>query len=728
MIFDYVNSVRDIQPKVCTKDIFTDIVKKQSVKDLITKYRNGDATAKQNLPAFCFHATFDGKKRNVKNARPSGLVMVDFDKISSEELSALIERCKQLSENKLYGILLVHITPSGKGLRVVIKAQKNQLYENCNSISDYQHTIAKHLCCESKLDEVTTDLARLSFAPMFDDIIILNNELFVGSADVINFEVVENRQQSTTNVQQQMNLQTQYDGLNLKEVFFNYFMLTGGLPNEGARNSRFYSAARDLRYICDFNAYTLAANMPDVGLSFDEVFSVCSSACQSSRASSIPNIVKTAIEQTHIDVEEDDEDRDLTIKENSEIQLPVIFRPLINTCPSDFQTSALLAILPILGTLASKVRAKYIDGETHSPSFMTILSAEQASGKSFVRKFVELLLKDIKEEDAAARAVEMAFRQEMKKCKNKKDLPTPPREIVRIVPASISVAKLLQRLDYANGMHLFSFAEELDTVIKSNQSGAWSQKSDIYRNAFDNAEYGQDYMNEDTYSAVLPVFYNLLFLGTPRQTKKFMKNVENGLCSRTCFAYIPDQFGAQMPVFGKIKEKVLEKMYNQITTLRNFNGFVDLSFLHEPIQQWLEQQRIMAVKENNRARDIFRRRSAVIGFRAVMTVAPCYFLSASKNKEMLAKFAIYVANLVLEGQLSYAEKELNQIIESGSDNKKTKSQDLFKNLPEQFDIKKLSELLTKFEMKTPPRSMIYIWKRENLITDGDAKKTYKKVK
>lgn len=728
MIFDYVRSVTDRRPQRCTPEAFENLTRMPYTAEMIRRFRAGDADAKKKLPAFCFHAHFGGKPRASKFAQPSGLVMADFDHLSAERLAEICEAVKRLANDTAHGIMLAHVTPSGKGVRVVFKAKRNDIYAGCESVSQYQQRLAFLCGAKDELDAVTTDMARLSFCPQASDIFFYTSALFSETPEVTEFAdtvptaAAQASEAMTAAQSAQPTGQSSYKDTPLTDIFARYFMLSGGIPVEGERNARFYSAARDLRYICDFNPHTLAAHMPSVGLSQEEVLSVCISACGSSRASRMPQTVQAAIAEV-CDAQADDPPADA---ENVQQPLPVVMRPLVESCPTEFRDAALLALLPICGVLATGVRAQYIDGEIHSPSFMAVLTAEQASGKSFVRKFVEILLKDIREEDAAARGVEMAYRSELKKKKNAKDLPEPPRTVVRIVPASVSVAKLLQRLDYAEGKHLFSFAEELDTVIKSNSSGAWSQKSDIYRNAFDNAEYGQDYMNDDTYSAIVRVYYNLLFLGTPRQTSRFFKNVENGLVSRTCFATLPDQFGAEMPKFRKLTEDAEKKLARHIAAMRAYKGEVNLSFLHEPLAAWLERQRIMALEENNRARDIFRRRAAVIGFRAALCFAPCYVLSATSSRRMLQNFSLYVAEKVLEGQLHFAADELNAVIERGAESK-VKSQAIFEVLTPTFTLTNVAAELHKRGMKTPAKALVYLWKRANLITAGEQKRTYIKT-
>lgn len=720
MLFDYINNFKS-DPQVCHIETFKSLTNSPFVKECIEKFRNGDAEAKKRLPAFTFHATFNGRKRIVKNALPSGMIMIDFDHVADEDILKMRDLLKD-GGHEDWGVRICHVTPSGKGIRVVIKALKNHIYSECKSIRDFQQRFAHVIDMSKYLDEVTVDLARLSFCPTAEDIIYFNSCLFGESAEVTQFaESQPKLEEPEVELPLEDSGQEMYEGLNLTDIAQAYFTLIGGLPQEGNRNAAFYSASRDLRYICDFNPQVLARILPKVGLSAHELLQVAKSACLSSRASKIPQAVEDAI--ALVKSMEDEEEEPTASKE--QIQLPAIIRPIVKIAPDGFEDATILALLPVLGTLATGVRGRYLDGELHSPSLSTIITAEQASGKSFTRRIVDLLMSDIKEEDNASRVIEQAYKVDLKKKKNSKEQPEDPRVVIRIIPASVSVAKLLQRLDYAGGKHLFSFAEELDTVIKSNQSGAWSQKSDIYRNAFDNAEYGQDFMSDNSYSANLPVFYNTLFLGTPRQTQKFFKDVENGLVSRTCFARLPDGFGQKMPVMKKLSEVDRVKLEKQIKMLRAVNGEVEMKFLFPAIEEWLETERIKSLKESNRARDIFRKRAAVIGFRAALCLRPLY-TSSGKNLDRLKQFALYVANLVLEGQLEFAGRRLNEIIDSGSELTK-RSDVLFDKLSDEFNMNDVITLCKKMGIKTPSRGLIYTWNKNNLI-EKTSPHNYKKIK
>ena len=139
---------------------FWALVKASQWNENIDKYREtGDASLKRKLPAFIFQATFDettsksgkaGAWRKQAATRLTGLVVMDVDHVESEELRVKSEEFaaadfKQRA-NEL-GILLIYITPSGQGLKIVFKARLK-------------------------------DASRMSFICKESDILYLDNELF----------------------------------------------------------------------------------------------------------------------------------------------------------------------------------------------------------------------------------------------------------------------------------------------------------------------------------------------------------------------------------------------------------------------------------------------------------------------------------------------------------------------------------------------------------------------
>ena len=108
----------------------------------IDKYREtGEASLKRKLPAFIFQATFDettsktgktGAWRKQSATRLTGLVVMDIDHVEDPRAvfegwgigdpSTTLGMTKGGARDDKSRILLVYVTPSGKGLKVVFKA------------------------------------------------------------------------------------------------------------------------------------------------------------------------------------------------------------------------------------------------------------------------------------------------------------------------------------------------------------------------------------------------------------------------------------------------------------------------------------------------------------------------------------------------------------------------------------------------------------------------------
>ena len=157
---------------------FFALVRASKWNENIDKYREtGDASLKRKLPAFIFQATFDetksakgkvGRWRKQAATRLTGLVVMDIDHV--EDPRATFEKWNILGADDT-AILLVYVTPSGKGLKVVFKGDVEK-----GNLIDNQHAMAKVLGVE--VDESCKDASRMSFICKESDILYLNKELF----------------------------------------------------------------------------------------------------------------------------------------------------------------------------------------------------------------------------------------------------------------------------------------------------------------------------------------------------------------------------------------------------------------------------------------------------------------------------------------------------------------------------------------------------------------------
>ena len=739
------------------------IVHAEHVKNLCSQVAAGDKEAKRRLPAFTWQATFEeGAPRSNKNARPTGMFIIDIDHVEGsvrDYYESLRKRDVELFQERL---VAAHVTPSQHGLRLVFICDGED-----TTLAEQQRRVARRLGIA--YDEVTKDFARLSFAVPMDYFLAFDAMKFATDYShlIKNTEYEETigknasgsavapagadntKPEADTHTaslfggpeggdkaqggNDSKNATMEFKGIKYADIVAQLVAQTGGVPVEGERNVRLYNLCRKLRYICDFNTDKLFAIAPRFGLSETEVRGVCESANKGSRTGKIPYDLWKIVEDLSAPADEADDslrggeaDIDSTFP-----PLPPIFKQYAKSAPADFRPAVVCALLPVLGTLCSRLRAEYLDGEKHAPNFQTVIEGPQASGKSFTRRIVDECMRPVILHDAQERLKEQAYIEACRQNKNAKKQPDEPQTLVRVIPASISIAKLLKRLTSSSGLHLFSYLEELDTLTKSNRAGAWSQKSDIYRNAYDNAFYGQDYMSENSYSALVQVYYNLLLCGTPNAVSRFYNDPEDGLVSRVLFAQLPSQFGAEMPRFKKMttfEQKMITDRCNALNNTLCVNSDdtpcaeheLDLEWLNRRMDKWLERQRIQAVKENNYARDIFRRRAAVNGFRAGMIAFYLYDEKATKKvRDDVEEFATWVADYCLYNLLMKFGESVNEQATTVEQKQFVRNKPIYEELGDSFTKDILYALLAKRRIKTPIKCILHSWRKADLIEETE---------
>ena len=177
-MFSYQKSFADPTLPVDEQQFYA-LVRATQWNENIDKYREtGEASLKRKLPAFIFQAMFDetlskngkvGRWRKQAATRLTGLVVMDVDHVENPQEK--FAEWKTLDFGAL-GILLVYITPSGYGLKIVFKAdvQKGNLIDN-------QHAMAEVLGVE--VDESCKDASRMSFICKESDILYIDKELFM---------------------------------------------------------------------------------------------------------------------------------------------------------------------------------------------------------------------------------------------------------------------------------------------------------------------------------------------------------------------------------------------------------------------------------------------------------------------------------------------------------------------------------------------------------------------
>ena len=737
----YQESVSKGTPKPCTPEIWDQLIDSPEVSNICRRIAALDPTAedyndrkqalKRRLPIIIPHAaSFKNGKRISADAIPSGLAMLDVDHVENPRdwFNSLNPRL--LSDNRIY---LVAITASGKGLRIIgeriISSIGSDGIRQLESIEAAQLRIATALNIP-EYDSVTKDLARASYVVPRDYILwIYEAGLFAEEDRPDLRQPLALPPHVDQSVSPQGGLSAQavctlsgeaglcYRGIPYADIVAQLMVNAGGAI-VGERNTVYFSLSTYMRYITDFNADLLLRVLPDFGLSEQERRQAIASSLGRPRKSEMPMVLQSAIALCEREMANDKspmsnlKSTDLPLPE-----LPKLLRVLCKRLPAEYRPAMVIASLPVLGTLATGIRFHYLDMQEQSLSFFSCITAPAASGKSFIRKPLDLLLTPINEQDAIEREKEQAYKEKLRASKNSKNQPEDPHACPRNNGISISIAKLLQLLTYAEGKHLIGIGEEMDTLVKSEKAGPWSQKSDIYRLAFDNAEYGQAYMSETSFNAHIHVYYNLLLTGTPNSLKRFFKDLENGLATRVCFAQLPDTSFAELPVFQPYSEAEKAEIIRWARQLDAEQGTIVCPQLNETIAKWLETKRQQAIDADSHAMDTFRRRAGVIGFRAGML---CYLLENRKFNSRVGQFAEWVAEYVFRNQMELWGDEMEALATGAIDAQTDKgaASSLLALLPQEFttgDLIKLRARKNQSVKRAAISMVLNRWKNNSKI-------------
>ena len=767
-MFDYIQNIRAQHTVPCTADILDVVIHSTIVNNICAEladcreqmmrgemsrddFATKKAELKRRLPAFCFHAHFKNGRRLNAEAIPSGLSILDIDHIPSPETfynEKVKERTKEL------GIVLVHMTPSAEGLRIVFMLPQKM------TLAQGQQWLAGKLGLKD-FDEACKDYARCSFAVPADYIFFIDKEQLFATSTPQKTDTKTSDTDTTPTINQQHPQPTEETAAASNEavdidpnteLLFDAFVAASGLApaalnNKGTRHNSLVSLLsmgicrlipqEQLRAIiaCRMPAYARESDCQQLIKDFYEKYTntnrpmsfqlrkIYTESLRNKAATTTPS--ENDIEQFE-EKRETEQQAQTACTNNILNTLPPVLRKTLEGVPANMHMPVLCSVLPLAAAYADGVQVRYCDGQLHRLNLMSVIVGPQASGKSVCKSRVDLWMKQMLEDDARAREIEDKWKQEKKRRKANEKAPEDPCVLIRSVPITISCSTLLRRFKNSRGHTLFSFGEELDTLRKTNGAGSWSQKYDIYRLAFDNGVWGQDYNSDQAESGVVPVAYNFSILGTYGALKRCFKNdnVENGLSSRIFIAEMPDGAFAPMPVYGKEAEGLATDIDTAVTSLRARQGFVETPLLRQAIGEWVEKKRIEAMADGDIVKDTYRKRAAVIGFRCGVVAS---LLEGEENEKILY-FARLTAEYILEKQCNFFGEALLSEYKSAEQEMVRQSRNgfIFDKLPPVFTFNDLQKEKGANVSRNVINNIIYRWKKSGWIEkkeDGKWMKT-----
>ena len=625
MAFGISQSVRSREVQVCTPELFHQATKSSRVKDVcaqiedaLERKRRGEigqedydtmkTRLKSQLPILTPHATFRNGRRLNADAIPSGLSIYDKDHIADPTgwWKAKSEELRVKNPQVLARILLVHVTPSLEGLRLVFVMPEGM------NLAEAQKWMSQQLGDE-EYDVCVKDLARPSFIVPEEYILFIDEARLFAEVETpsdaddaaphanthenTNHDCADDHHLCNHGVDQdhggeekQQDFAQKYDGIPYEAITSKLVELLGGEPQHGSRNSFIFTLSCYLRYLCDDNATWIKQVIPTFGEEKKRAFTTVDSACQRKQSHRMPMIVRKAIslcQEERARGKAADYDADefgdilnpdsyfYRIHEMPQ-KLPRLIRLLVSKTPVIYQPAVSQAVFPALASHLCDTRFRYIDNVEHEATLMNILCAPTGSGKESITQPINRIMADIRARDAQQRERERAWKDECnRKGSNKDKRERPEGLVIQEVNIDMTNPAFVLRMKEAERHFLYAKVNELN--LFDALKGKTNQHFRIMELAFDLGNYGQDRVGVQSVTETVKVRFNWNACCTPKKCRDYFRRVvTDGPVSRISFATIERRpCGSEIPVYGSYDAAFDEELKPYIDNLLKARGLVD---------------------------------------------------------------------------------------------------------------------------------------------------------
>ena len=645
--------------------------------DNIDKYREtGEASLKRKLPAFIFQAMFDetlskngkvGRWRKQAATRLTGLVVMDVDHVENPQKK--FAEWKTLDFGAL-GILLIYITPSGYGLKIVFKADVAK-----GNLIDNQHAMAEVLGVE--VDESCKDASRMSFICKESDILYIDKELFTyenkefaekydaeyraghsGAAApaAVAVKKAESGSETVGNVDAKA-VSLTWRGYDVQHIIDCRY--AGKLPcaADSNRHNESLKLASDLLVLFDGDRQkTLQAlkaqkwvqeiiderdeNVEQTVASAAERMAEKEKKYLSQQPSkAMQEAIKEACGKTWYEITQGTQASAASVTESDierwlwewGAQIEGLFEdfPLLRDICKGLKKNQFTAALFVAGGLLMTLMTRCTYRFYHRPEELrrlnnsTLIIGDPASGKSFATRLFKLLAAPMVAADKAGIAAINRYKEEMKTKGANKEKPQKPKALFRVHPARTSNAQFIQDMvnavEVVDGeemqLHMLTFDTELDNTLRVQNGGSWIDKQSLELKAFHNEEDGQAYSNLDSVVQNFFVTWNYIYTGTPIALKKKVneQNFGSGIATRLTCIPLPSTNFEMMERERTVDFESDGRLKEWAFKLDRMKGILSLDKIVDELYDWTARRMMDAKENNSKADEMLLKRCAYHG-------------------------------------------------------------------------------------------------------------------
>ena len=633
---------------------------------------------KKSLPLMIFIATYDesekeienketgekttvkGMWRNQQHVNLNGLVVVDYDHLEGDVREVWAKAYAKLSDEDKARIVLVYVTPSGHGLKVVLLADPNI----GNLIANQKDYSAKlGLAC----DEQCRDGSRGAFLTTDKDIIYIDEEKlfnYENKAFGERYDALyrDGRSQDTNEVvlgtdytdlhglssvaDQGGETSLTYNGVPVLKIVEAWI---GDKDLTNKRHDTLVELSSHLRYIVGRNPKKITevvSQLPwvqELAKEGEDVGGTVKSVMDFKYKEYMPKKLKDALAKAGADggqvpvspeaqsvsdrnlspVSSDPEDvyamlpLDKWAEELEEMAqyYPCMKQLFMNVHPHK-KPAVLFAGAALYGTLMTRsyYHFWYEPEIVRRLNYCIFIIGDPGAGKNVIEKFYKKIADPMIQADqigidAVNRYKESRTERTTSSKAQKGEALKKPEVIIRVHPARTATGEFIRHMRSAvevvqgvpMNLHMFSFDAELDNVTKNNKGGDWKDREILELKAFHNEEDGQMYANQESVSGMFNVYWNFIYTGTPYalHRKVNQRNYGTGMSSRLAVIPLPDVGLAKrnQEVDPEANETLKEWAYR----LDKVSGELPIEPLNDETYEWQSSRMEVALFNGDKA-------------------------------------------------------------------------------------------------------------------------------
>ena len=658
---------------------FYALVRAKQWNENIDKYREThDAALKRKLPAFIFQATFDettsksgktGAWRKQAATRLTGLVVMDIDHIENP-LTLYQGWVEKALDFKKLGIVLIYVTPSGQGIKIVFKADVAK-----GNLIDNQHAMAKVLGVE--VDESCKDASRMSFICKESDILFIDKELFTyenkefgerynavyrdGSSQATKKSAVVNHEgqghDSMLNHEPVPVDSLKWRGYDVQAIIDARYSAKLPCAADSNRHAESLKLATDLLIMLDGDKAQvqqiveqqswvqeiIKERNENVEQTVDSA-AECVAKKETKYVNNMPSATmqkailqatgKTYKEITTGEAQKASIGNECEMKTQLEMwgaQIEALFDdfPVLRDICKGLKRNQYPAALFVAGAFEMTLMTRCTYRFYHRPEELRRLNSsaliigDPASGKSFATRLFKLLAAPIVAADKVGRDAINAYREQMRTKGANKEKPKKPKVVVRVHPARTSNAQFIQDMvnavENVDGeemhLHMLTFDTELDNTLSVQKGGSWIDKMSLELKAFHNEVDGQAYSNMDSILQDFNVYWNYVYTGTPIALKKKVneQNFGSGLATRLTVIPLPPTNFEMMSRESTIDMDSDERLKAWAEKLDRMKGELSVQKIVDELYDWTARRMADAADNESKADEMLLKRCAYHG-------------------------------------------------------------------------------------------------------------------